>query len=398
MKVGGERGPCNSFSVALLQLNLISIALLYQALPSSHAFLLPAYSEHRRTMPLRALESQTTSTCSSQEKQWSSLDPESLVATKCLIEQTLCTGKIQLAKNVEYATSILDAWQEEQQQQQQQQQDGKLLWQVEYKPVVYKEDNNTDATSLHGYMIRKRSDETSIARLPVVLFFHTGAGPHDLFLLWKAASLVQSSLDCVVFIADLLGDECGWAWGDDNNEDSRNRFLQAKNQLLAVDEKKTRRPVLQQRIHAAMDYIKQQENVNIDKCAALGWCLGGHAILELARMQRSNLLAMATFHGVFDELPAPAPQQTTPATPTTEVLICHGVNDPFVSPLQIERALETMQNLDHRVSLLQLNAKHGFSNPAQAFNKNPAFEYNLDAANKAWRQTTALLNRALTVT
>jgi dienelactone hydrolase len=53
------------------------------------------------------------------------------------------------------------------------------------------------------------------------------------------------------------------------------------------------------------------------------------------------------------------------------------------------------------VSLLQLqHAKHGFTNPAQDYNKrNPdAFGYHPESANKAWRQTMSLLRRRLNIT
>jgi dienelactone hydrolase len=51
------------------------------------------------------------------------------------------------------------------------------------------------------------------------------------------------------------------------------------------------------------------------------------------------------------------------------------------------------QALGHKASLLQLKAKHGFSNPAQVHNPNEAFEYDAEAAAKSWRQAVALMKR-----
>jgi dienelactone hydrolase len=51
------------------------------------------------------------------------------------------------------------------------------------------------------------------------------------------------------------------------------------------------------------------------------------------------------------------------------------------------------QELGHKASLLQLKAKHGFSNPAQVHNPNDAFGYDAEAAEKSWRQAVALLKR-----
>lgn len=56
----------------------------------------------------------------------------------------------------------------------------------------------------------------------------------------------------------------------------------------------------------------------------------------------------------------------------------------------------TFQSYGHRTSLLQLQAKHGFSNPAQDFNPNPAFLYDAEAAEKSWKQAVGLLRRKLT--
>jgi dienelactone hydrolase len=67
---------------------------------------------------------------------------------------------------------------------------------------------------------------------------------------------------------------------------------------------------------------------------------------------------------------------------------------PFVSNESLENALETMQQ-QNTVSLLQLKAKHGFTNPAQEYNENAAFEYDKASANKSWKQTLALLKRTL---
>jgi dienelactone hydrolase len=44
---------------------------------------------------------------------------------------------------------------------------------------------------------------------------------------------------------------------------------------------------------------------------------------------------------------------------------------------------------------LQLDANHGFTNPAQVHNNNAAFGYHPEAAKKAWRQAVALLTRRI---
>lgn len=301
--------------------------------------------------------------------EWSALNPESLVSAPCLIEQTLCVAtdsEPQRAKDLDYAKAVLGIWKEEEESS----------WDAEITKISYGDDNE-----LHGYLVAK--DHQKIEDLPVVLFFHTGAGPHDIFLFYKAVALVQQ-LECVVMICDVLGDETGWAWDSD-----RTRYDQARQELLAAND--SIRPLLQKRIMNAVEVSK--ELVGSDsELGALGWCLGGHSVLELGRMCLPQVKAMATFHGVFDNLPPPSKDGGPPGA---DILLCHGVNDPFVSDESLERALETLQNKRHRTSLLQLPAKHGFTNPAQDFNPNDAFAFEAESAAKAWRQAVGLLKRAL---
>jgi len=323
----------------------------------------------------------SASSCTT-NNEWKQLDPESLVSAKCLIEQTLCQpndDQPQLAKDFNYASAVLDAW------KQQEEEDSDKVWMTETMPIVYHDEQDNP---LYGHLVRRpgKTDST----IPGVVLFHTGAGPHDLFLLWKAAALVNAdeylSHGCVVLIADILSDDTGWGWSPD-----RNKYNQVMKQVLTNDN--SQRPMLQQRIRAAIDTLVDQDNVDSNRLSALGWCLGGHAILELGRMNVSGMRAMATFHGVFDELPISI-QEDTENENRSEILICHGTKDPFVSDAALENALATFQHHRHLASLLQLQgAKHGFSNPAQDFNENEAFGFNQEAAHKAWRQTLALLKR-----
>jgi dienelactone hydrolase len=301
--------------------------------------------------------------------EWLPLNPESLVAAPCLIEQTLCQhssdpGQPRLAKDVNYAKSVFEAWRQEEAETE--------PWSVEYRRVAYTDGN----VPLYGYHIRpSEMSESTIS----ILLFHTAVGPHDVFMLYKAANLAHE-LNAHVFVADLLSDETGWAWDSD-----KTKYNQEKDKLLRVQDNK--RPVLEGRLQAAIDQVKSTN------MAALGWCFGGHAILELAQMHVPGIQALATFHGVFTDAPA---REYGEGRPCSEVLICHGTDDPFTDDATMEKTLATLQDHRHLSSLLQLKgAKHGFTNPAQAYNEKDEFDYNQEAANKSWRQAVALLKRRL---
>jgi dienelactone hydrolase len=451
-------------------------------------------SSSSRTTEQRASSSSSSSLASASSGcSWVSLDPESLVSAKCLIEQTLCQATSvempRLAKDYDYATAILEAWRQEEEQDcslddEKKNGGGRRPWKTIWKRgnVIYADaaaGTSSTKRKLYGHLIGRVPDDDdsdngddnarssscgkddkkkNALTVPGIVLFPTGAGPHDLFLLWKASSLVNtlySSKDdinnnrnggCLVLIADILSDESGCCWDDD---DDKTRYIEARDNVLMQQPsdnngQEQQRPVLRQRIQAALDTLLSSRlssgndddamvySVDPQRVAAMGWCLGGHAILELAGMTRRQLQrpqkdaaaatttpcsirALVAFHGVFDGIPASSlpidddealqqqQQQPGEALPPksfrTEVLICHGTKDPFVSDTSLEQALAYLQSQPSHIttSLLQLQgARHGFTNPAQDFHPNQqAFGYNIEAATKAWKQAMNVLRRNL---
>jgi dienelactone hydrolase len=191
---------------------------------------------------------------------------------------------------------------------------------------------------------------------------------------------------CVVLIADILSDDSGWAWNPD-----RSKYDAARQHVLEADGQGTRRR-LRNRIEAALAELSSFPNVDSSRLGAMGWCLGGQSILEMARMKSSGVKAMVTFHGVFDGAPPPTNVDREEEGQGCQILVCNGEQDPFVSKESLDNAIQTMEQFGHKVTLLQLEgAKHGFSSPAQDFNPNIAFGYNEQAAVKSWSATLDLL-------
>jgi predicted esterase len=281
---------------------------------------------------------------------WSDLNPESLVAAPCLIEQTLCVAsdeRPQFAKNLDYARSILDAWRESENDM-----DGMPLVNVEWKSVVYTIHARDAKQNLYGHLIRRRNHRTdsqgaSIGLnevLPGVVFFHTGAGPHDMFLLWKASQLVQV-LPCVILIADVFADETGWAWQSTEHDaaryrDMREQLMVPRNDEDDDDNNHNHGGRFRDRVRAAIDTVGSLEYVDPNRLAALGWCFGGMVIAELARLRLYGIQCMATFHGVFGniEIDSDAADESLSSV-RSEILICHGRHDPFVPEKDLENAL-----------------------------------------------------------
>lgn len=309
-------------------------------------------------------------------------------------------GRPRLAKDEAYASAVSKAWSHELAHRPSSVDDiGSIS-----SPLVYKCEG--DGSTLHGHIYRPsttlespRADDDSrpppTSLLPGVILFHTGAGPQDIFLRWKADSLVNKrdtfgDSGCVVLIADIIGDRNGWAWHD------RERYDAVRKSILVPDDK-GERPRLVARVRAAVDTLVSQPGVDPRRVLAMGFCLGGHPVLELARMQLPSVRAMATFHGVFDcvrELSSI--KSHTKGAGECHILVCTGEDDPFVPDADLDGAMDAFQSLGCQSNLMKFQqTRHGFTNPAQDYNPSEAFAYDEEANARAWSAALSLFKSEL---
>ncbi|KAG7360614.1 dienelactone hydrolase [Nitzschia inconspicua] len=248
---------------------------------------------------------------------------------------------------------------------------------------------DSQKSPLHGHLVRPTQTSSDSKERPGVLLFHTAAGPQDVFLFHKAYVLAKE-LDCVVLICDIFSDFNGWAWGSD-----RTHYNQVRSDLEQDDYR-----LLRFRVEAAIRaLIGSNAALNVDslRLAMLGWCLGGQAILEFPRAEEMisgidfSVRVLATFHGVFRRetqlmLPANMKRQDQ------KVIICNGSDDPFVTKEDVDSAKAYFESAGYKVEIATMkDARHGFSNPAQAFNNNDSFDYNELAAETSWARTMRVL-------
>jgi len=146
------------------------------------------------------------------------------------------------------------------------------------------------------------------------------------------------------------------------------------------------------RFNAAVDFLKQQPQVEPEKIAAIGYCFGGGVVLNMAR-QGADLRGVASFHGSLVPV-KPAERETLKA----KIAVFNGADDAMVTVEQIAAFKKEMA--DAGADYLFINypgAKHSFTNPAadryaKQFNLDLAYDRRADS--RSWAELQKFLKRA----
>lgn len=141
------------------------------------------------------------------------------------------------------------------------------------------------------------------------------------------------------------------------------------------------------RAQAALKTLAEQADVDPSKLAAIGYCLGGATVLQLA-ISGADLKVTASFHG---SLPVPE----SAAKVRGEILIFHGGDDAFIKA-------ETIQNFKAKLDAAKVNyrfevypgAVHGFSVPGSEKRGMANVAYNAAADKKSWQELLGALQKA----
>jgi dienelactone hydrolase len=152
---------------------------------------------------------------------------------------------------------------------------------------------------------------------------------------------------------------------------------------------KSDRPLLRDRAEAALAAVKALPFVDSGRVAAIGYCFGGTAALELAR-NGADIKAVASFHG---SLNTPSPQDASNIR--AKILVLHGADDPFVPSEEVRAFEKEMKDATVSYELIEYpGAVHGFTNPANN-GEIPGALYNVNADKKSWQAMKDFLDRNL---
>jgi dienelactone hydrolase len=206
------------------------------------------------------------------------------------------------------------------------------------------------------------------AACPGVLVLHGGAGlgAHE-----RERARMLAELGYVALAPDLFGEVF----------ESRARGVEVITGL-------TERPhLLRERLSDALACLRAQPGVDASRVAAIGFCFGGLAALELAR-SGADVRCVVSFHGGLATRAPARPDEVRAA-----VLVCTGAADPFVTR---EHRIAFEDEMTHAGADWQLHvyarAKHGFT---VRDGNHPGSEHHAPSDARSWRAMRALLDETL---
>jgi dienelactone hydrolase len=172
----------------------------------------------------------------------------------------------------------------------------------------------------------------------------------------------------------LGGDPYGDGLELDNLQDAVTRAT-----AIFADPAKTRA-----RARVALDKLASLPQVDPNRLASIGYCMGGTFSLELAR-DGAPLKGIVSFHGGLQTQRPGAEDQVK-----AKILVCTGADDPFVPPAQVNGFEEEMTKAkaDWQV-IVYGGTVHSFTNPDAAKIGNPALAYNKHADERSWKSLTS---------
>jgi dienelactone hydrolase len=230
------------------------------------------------------------------------------------------------------------------------------------EPVSY----GVDGREYTGWL----ADGSGGGKTPGVLVAHEAGGlaEHS-----KERALMLAELGYVALAVDLYG-ETGLSL-----EQAR-----VHNEALRADIS-----MLRARMRAGLQILERHERVDAARLAAIGYCFGGAAAVELAR-DGAPLAAIVGFHAGI--LPGTAADDKRIRG---KVLLCHGADDQAVLPARLYAFTEglTAAKVDWQLHLYG-GVGHSFTNREADSWGWPGFAYDETADRRSWAAMRGLFDEA----
>lgn len=151
---------------------------------------------------------------------------------------------------------------------------------------------------------------------------------------------------------------------------------------------KSNRPLLRDRVNAALGVLSKDARTDTAKIACIGYCFGGTAAIELGR-SGAPIKGIVSFHGSLDS-PNPADGKNIKA----KVLALHGADDPFVAAKDLAAFEQEMKDCGVDYKLVQYpGAVHSFTQISAGHDNSKGSAYNEAADKASWEEMKAFFGR-----
>jgi dienelactone hydrolase len=144
------------------------------------------------------------------------------------------------------------------------------------------------------------------------------------------------------------------------------------------------------RLWAGLRAFQQRPECNAGCIAAIGYCIGGCGVLELARAA-APLRSVVSLHGI---LTTPMPAQSKTVVP--KVLVLHGDADAVVPPERVIVFREEMRLADVNWQInIYGDAKHSFTGEGAVGDRTPEAGLHAQTEARSWQTTVEFLREVL---
>lgn len=226
-----------------------------------------------------------------------------------------------------------------------------------------------DTTTFKGFLAY---DDAVKGKRPGVLVVHEWWGLND-FAKTQAKKLAE--MGYVALAADMYGNGM-------NTTDPRAAGA------MAMSMRGT--PRLRERALAGLSELFRQPEVDSNRVAAIGFCFGGSAVLDLA-YGGAKVKGVVTFHGGLF-----SPKGQDVKNIKTKFLILHGADDPTIPRDTVVVFQESLRKSGADWQMIHYgNAVHGFTNPANGTDNSKGVAYNPLAAQRSWEAMKMFLYEVL---
>ena len=213
--------------------------------------------------------------------------------------------------------------------------------------------------TLEGWQVH---DDTKSGKRPAVLVVHQWKGLSNYEK--KRAEMI-AQLGYNVFCVDIYGKGI--------------RPTNPKDASAEAGKYKTNRALLRERVTAGLAVLKRHPLTDPLRVAAIGYCFGGTAAVELAR-SGADVAGVVSFHGSLDS-PSPADGKNIKC----RVLALHGADDPFVPQKDLDAFCAELRDAKVDWQLISYGgAVHSFTLREAGDDNSKGAAYNAKADQRSW--------------